>query len=131
MKQYIFSHKDIQGGVPAVLESIKKELSEMIKHTECTFEEVETKLSQLSQELIKLGIQLRKNPNDKSLKPKIDEIKTKVKSLTIVVAVKQKIEELTNYAKTYQSKSENIMVNIEVYECKEAYEGSEDYCEEE
>jgi NCAIR mutase (PurE)-related protein len=45
MKQYIFSHKNIRGGVPAVLESIKKELEEMIKHTECTFEEVETKLS--------------------------------------------------------------------------------------
>jgi hypothetical protein len=45
MKQYIFSHKDIQGGVPAVLEKIKNELNEMIKHTDCTLGEVETKLS--------------------------------------------------------------------------------------
>jgi hypothetical protein len=45
MKQYIFKHKDIQGGVPAVLEGIKKELGEMIKHTDCPLEEVENKLT--------------------------------------------------------------------------------------
>ena len=117
MKQYIFKHKDFQGGVPAVLEGIKKELGEMIKHTDCPLEEVENKLTELSQDLIKLHIQQRKNPTDTKLKPKIDEIKAKVRSLTLVVAVKQKIEELANYAKTQQSKSEKIAAQIEVYEC--------------
>jgi hypothetical protein len=45
MKQFIFSHKDIQGGVPVVLEVIKKELGEMIKHLKCPLEEVENKLA--------------------------------------------------------------------------------------
>ena len=35
MKQFIFIHKDIQGGVPVVLEAIKKELGEMIKYIDC------------------------------------------------------------------------------------------------
>ena len=56
MKQYIFRHKDLQGGVPAVLEGIKKELGEMIKHTDYPLEEVENKLTELSQDLIKLHI---------------------------------------------------------------------------
>ncbi len=39
MKHYIFSHKDIQGGVPVILEGIKKELGEMIKHLDCDSEQ--------------------------------------------------------------------------------------------
>lgn len=45
MKQYIFSHKDIQGGVPVVLEAINKELAEMIKHTDCNLDQIESKLA--------------------------------------------------------------------------------------
>lgn len=38
MKQYIFINKDFQGGAPIILEGIKKELGEMIKHLDCDFE---------------------------------------------------------------------------------------------
>ena len=74
---------------------------------------------------------LRKNPKDEKLKPKIDEIKTKVRTLTIIVAVKQKIEELTNYGKSQQSKSEKIELQIDVFECNEIGEESEEEEEEE
>ena len=126
MKQYIFSHKDIQGGVPAVLEGIKKEFIELIKHLDCAVEDVDDLLGQLRQELTRLQIQLRRNPSDESLKSKIEEIKNKVKSLTIVLAVKQKIEELTNYSKNEQSKSENINVSIDIYECMDIGEDEEE-----
>jgi hypothetical protein len=42
MKEYIFKHKQIKGGVPVVLEAIKRELGEMIKYAECSLDEVET-----------------------------------------------------------------------------------------
>jgi hypothetical protein len=38
-----------------------------------------------------------------------------IKSGSVVVSVKQKIEELTNYAKIEKNKLENIEVKIEVY----------------
>jgi hypothetical protein len=42
MKKYIFKHKEIKGGVPIVLEAIKRELGEMIKYAEFPLDEVET-----------------------------------------------------------------------------------------
>jgi hypothetical protein len=88
MKQFIFSHKDIKGGVPVVLEIIKKELGEMIKHLGCPLEEVENKLATLEQEYKSLLISQRKTPADEKLKEKIEKTKTMIKSASLVISVK-------------------------------------------
>ena len=69
---------------------------------------------------------MRKNPTDESLKPQVAETKIKVRSLSIILSVKQKIEELTNYANSQQNQSENIELQIDVYECQDFEEEEEE-----
>ena len=73
---------------------------------------------------------MRKNPTDESLKPQVAETKIKVRSLSIILSVKQKIEELTNYANSQQNQSENIELQIDVYECQDNEEEEEEKEEE-
>ena len=69
---------------------------------------------------------MRKNPTDERLKSQAAETKIKVRSLSIILSVKQKIEELTNYAKSQQNQSENIELQIDVYECQDFEEEEEE-----
>jgi hypothetical protein len=73
---------------------------------------------------------LRKNPTDERLKSQVAETKIKVRSLSIILSVKQKIEELTNYANSQQNQSENIELQIDVYECQDNEEEEEEKEEE-